>query len=212
MMRLLGLVVVLVCAAAVAACSAEQDPATSAARSPGEELIQERVPDPARATPKARSSWRKARYIPVDEAVARLQPYVDVPIVLPRDREAGLPNLRGWLADPKYLEWGSVDGARAGNLKLVKGQKILLISYGRATFDGCGGRDFAIRTKVSGQPALLTTVPRNLWSAVIWPVTPGGSTGRYGLTGTFEGWQLVKLAESMESARLEAIEGRHGCL
>ncbi len=51
-----------------------------------------------------RRDWRKPRYISIAAAIRRLEPHVDVPIVLPRDAEAGLPSLKGWLADPKYLD------------------------------------------------------------------------------------------------------------
>jgi hypothetical protein len=132
-------------------------------------------------------------------------------VVLPRDRPAGLPDFKGWLADPNYLDWDRVDGLRAGELGLRNGRRILLISYGVATFDGCGGRDHAVRTNVLGRPALLYLVRGDLWSHLIWPVTPSGSIGRYGLAGTFEGWQMVRLAESMEPATLEMV-GSDGCL
>lgn len=162
-------------------------------------------------TPEESTPWRKARYISVEEAVRTLQAHVDVPVVLPRDKFAGLPNLKGWLADPKYLKWSRAGGNRIGGLKLLKGHRMLILSYGLAGFDGCGGRDFAIETNVLGQPALVTQASKHLWSHVIWPVTDKGSTGRYGITGTFEGWQMVKFAESMELARLEATEVSRHC-
>ncbi|MBW3595592.1 MAG: hypothetical protein KY391_08445, partial [Actinobacteria bacterium] len=90
------------------------------------------------------------------EAVARLQPRIDVPIVLPRDRFAGLPNLKGWMVDPKYLDVNRVGGIRVGTLVLRKKDQILHIHYGYSTFDGCGGPDTAIETNVAGQPALLS--------------------------------------------------------
>ena len=140
-----------------------------------------------------------------------LQAHVDVPVVLPRDKFAGLPNLKGWLADPKYLDWRRVDGLRIGGLTLRKGRKILLLAYGMAGFDGCGDRDHAVETNVLGEPALLSQSPKHLWSQIMWPVTETGSTGRYGITGTFEGWQMIKFAESMELARLEATEVSRHC-
>ena len=165
----------------------------------------------ATPTPEESTPWRKARYISVEEAVRRLQAHVDVPVVLPRDKFAGLPDLKGWLADPKYLKWNRAGGLRIGGLKLLKGHRMLILSYGLAGFDGCGGRDFAIETNVLGQPALVTQASKHLWSHVIWPVTDKGTTGRYGITGTFEGWQMVRLAESMELARLEATEVSRHC-
>lgn len=155
--------------------------------------------------------WRKARFISVDEAVRRLQAHVDVPVILPRNKLAGLPNLKGWLADPKYLDWRRVDGLRIGGMTLRKGRQILLLSYGLAGFDGCGDRSHAVETNVLGQPALLSQSPNLVWSQVMWPVTDTGSTGRYGIAGTFEGWQMVRFAESMELARLEAMEASRHC-
>lgn len=145
------------------------------------------------------------------EAVERLQRHVDVPVVLPHDKMAGLPNLRGWLADPKYLEWGTTDGVRAGTLTIRKGRQILILSYGLAGFDGCVSRDHAIETNVLGHPALLTQSREAVWSHLLWPVTKTGSTGRYGITGTFEGWVMVRLAESMELARLDALDTAKSC-
>lgn len=162
-------------------------------------------------TPEEPTPWRKARYISVAEAVETLQAHVDVPVVLPRNKFAGLPDLKGWLADPKYLDWRRVDGLRIGGMKILKGRKMLLLSYGLAGFDGCGDRSHAVETNVLGEPALLSQSPKHLWSQVMWPVTDTGSTGRYGITGTFEGWQMVKFAESMELARLAATEVSRHC-
>lgn len=167
-------------------------------------------PFPSRLSSRSKS-WRKDRYISVDEAVQRLQPHVDVSVVLPQDKAAGLPSLEGWLADPKYLDWRTEEGLRIGELRLIKGRQILLLSYGLAGFDGCGGRDHAIETEVLGQPALVSQASGHLWSQIIWPVTETGSTGRYDITGTFGGWQMVRFAESMELARLEAMEASKGC-
>ena len=124
---------------------------------------------------------------------------------------AGLPNLKGWLADPKYLYWATADEVRSGTLTLRKGRQILILSYGRAVFDGCGGRDHAIETNVLGRSALLSQVREHVWSEVLWPVTEKGSTGRYGITGTFDGWAMVRLAESMELARIEAMDLSKSC-
>lgn len=38
-----------------------------------------------------------------------------------------------------------------------------------------------------------------------------GVNRRYGITGTFEGWQMIKFAESMELARLAATEISRNC-
>lgn len=154
---------------------------------------------------------RAGRFISVAAAVRRLQPHVDVPVVLPRDGRAGLPSLEGWLADTKYLDWQTNDGIRTGTMKLRKGNQILILTYGLAGFDGCGGRDHAIETNVLGRPGLVTQAREHLWSHVIWPVTETGSTGRYGITGTFEGWAMVRLAESMEVARIRALDSHRGC-
>ena len=166
------------------------------------------VPTPE---PEEQKSWRKARYISVEEAVETLQAHVDVPVVLPRDEFAGLPNLKGWLADPKYLKWSRVDGKRIGGMTIRTDGRILILNYGLAGFDGCSGREHAVETNVLDQPALVSQSTEAIWSHVLWPVTDTGSTGRYGITGTFEGWQMVRLAESMELARLAAIDVTRAC-
>ncbi|HVF52370.1 MAG TPA: hypothetical protein VNC78_02060 [Actinomycetota bacterium] len=86
----------------------------------------------------------------------------------------------------------------------------LSIQYGHATFDGCGG-DHVIETDVLGQRALLYVVTGARWAELIWPVKPGRVTGRWGLTGSFSGWEIIQLAESMELARLEAADRSHSC-
>ena len=159
---------------------------------------------------KPKDSWRKPRFISVQEAVERLQPHVDVSVVLPRDRIAGLASLKGWLADPKYLDWNTVEGVRAGGLVIRKGKEILHLSYGLAGFDGCGDRSMAIETTVVDQPALVNP-SGDRWSTVLWPVTKTGSTGRYGISGTFQAAAMLRLAESMELARLEALDVDRGC-
>ncbi len=160
---------------------------------------------------KEREGWIKPRYISVREAVKRLEPHVDVPVVLPRSAAAGLPNLDGWLADPKYLEWNEVEGVKAAGVTIRKGRKILLLSYGLASFDGCGDRSTSEETSVLGQPALIGDSRSHVWSHILWPVTPRGSTGRYGIAGTFEPEDMILLAESMERRRLEALHHARGC-
>ncbi|MDQ4065252.1 MAG: hypothetical protein M3161_04325 [Actinomycetota bacterium] len=139
----------------------------------------------------------------------RLQPRVDVPVVLPRD-DVALPSLKGWLADPRYLEWNTVDGVRVGTLTIRKDKQILILSYGLAGFDGCGGRESAIETTVLDEPALVNP-SSDRWSTVIWPVTETGSTGRYGISGSFNAVMMLRLAESMELARLEAMDVTKSC-
>lgn len=168
------------------------------------------TPSPQATKTDDKKSWRKPRFISVAEAVKRLQRHVDVPVGLPRDRRAGLPNLKGWLADPKYLDWKKVDGVRAGGMKIRRGKEMLILSYGLAGFDGCGDRSMAIETNVVDQPALVNPSGRR-WSTVIWPVTPTGSTGRYGISGTFDAVAMLRLAESMELARLEEVDVTRGC-
>jgi hypothetical protein len=124
---------------------------------------------------------------------------------------AGLPNLKGWFADPKYLDWNTVDGTRAGTMKLVKRKQMLILSYGLAGFDGCGDRTMAIETNVLGEPALVTQSREYVWSHVMWPVTATGSTGRFGITGTFDAVAMIRLAESMELARIEALDVAKHC-
>lgn len=147
--------------------------------------------------------WRRG--IPSDRALALLQRHVDVPVVAPS-------LLRGlWTASRKYIDWARHDGLRVGSVELRHRDQILHISYGAAGFDGCGG-DSAIQTKVLGRRALVSTARGALWSTLIWPVAEGETTGRYGLSGTFEPAQLLTLAESMELQRLEAAAGAHqGC-
>ena len=38
-----------------------------------------------------------------------------------------------------------------------------------------------------------------------------GFDGRFGITVTFEGWEMVRLAESMELARVEAMNVNKSC-
>lgn len=141
----------------------------------------------------------------------RLQRHVDVPVVLPTSVPAGLPDLRGWYADPKYLGWENVDGVRTGSLKIRKGEQLLILSYGLSTFDGCGDRTSAEEVEVLGQPALLSEAREHVWSTVLWPVTATGSIGRYGISGTFDGESMLRLAESIERERLHALGAVKHC-
>jgi hypothetical protein len=108
----------------VAGCSAG-DAAPRAARTP-EPSLEAPAPTPSPET----EDWRKDRYIPVWEAVARLRRHVDFPVVLPRDRLAGLRRYRRWLADPKYTEWTRRGGVTVGTLKLVARRAYLLLDFG----------------------------------------------------------------------------------
>ena len=177
-------------------------------------------PPAARQTPKAASEatpepsqepkdWRKPRYVSVRAAVERLAAHVDVPVVLPRDRLAGIRSYRGWLADPMHIMWDVHGREGSGVLHLISRRNNLWIEYGYAIPDGCGGRDTAIPTDVLGEPALLWAYPGH--SSIIWPVRPHGRTGRYGLSGSFDGYQILRLAEAMETALREAPGHDPGC-
>jgi len=96
-------------------------------------------------------------------------------------------------------------------MQLVRNKQILILDYGYSSFDGCGGRDTAVETNVAGQPALLSTMARDEWSTLIWPVTTTGNTGTYGLHGTFEDWEMIRLAESMDAARAGGPAEDQGC-
>lgn len=172
-------------------------------------VISQATPAPTPEPSEEPKDWRKPRYITVREAVARLDPHVDVPIVLPRDRLAGIRTYRGWLADPKHVSWDQHGREGAGALHLTSRRNYLWIEYGYAIPDGCGGRDTAIPTDVLGEPALLWAYPGH--SSIIWPVRPHGRTGRFGLSGSFDGYQILRLAESMETALREAPTHDPGC-
>jgi hypothetical protein len=158
-----------------------------------------------------KKDWRKPRFISVVEAIRRLQPHVDVPVVAPRVRLVGAAGLKAWMADPKYLDWNVVDGRRIGGMTLRKKNRILILSYGLSGFDGCGDRTMAIETNVLGEPALINISEGHEWTTVLWPVTDTGSTGRYGISGTFYPEAMMRLAESMELARLEAVDHQKAC-
>lgn len=194
-MRSIGIVFV---ALVVGACSSvEERPKTHASVAPSPET----AADPG--------DWRRPRYIPVREAVARLARHVDVPVVLPRDH-LSVRNYRGWLADPNDIEWRRHRGVTVGSLHVMKGKDHLWISYGYAIPDGCGGRDTAIPTEVRGDPALLWAYDRD-HSSIIWPVRRHGRIGRFELSGSFAGFQILRLAESMETKIRAAASRDPGC-
>jgi hypothetical protein len=163
------------------------------------------------AEPAQSPAPRKQRAIPVHVALARLRRHVDVPVVLPRDRLAGLRNYRGWVADRKYLEWERRGGRTVGTLVLRRDHRVLWIRYGYAEPDGCGGRDTAVPTEVLGEPALLWVVRGGVWSEIVWPVRPRGHVGSYGLAGSFDAPDMLRLAESMETALRKAPARDDGC-
>ncbi|MDQ4064428.1 MAG: hypothetical protein M3161_00080 [Actinomycetota bacterium] len=123
----------------------------------------------------------------------------------------GQAGIKAWLADPKYLDWNVVDGIRTGGMTIRHRNRILIFSYGLAGFDGCGDRTMALETNVLGQPALINIAEGSEWTTILWPVTAEGSTGRYGISGTFYAEPMMRLAESMELARLEAVDHQRSC-
>lgn len=88
---------------------------------------------------------------------------------------------------------------------------MLIFSYGLSSFDGCGDRTSATEVQILGQPALVWEAREHVWSMVLWPVTDTGSSGRYGITGTFDGASILVLAESMERERLDAVDVTKHC-
>jgi hypothetical protein len=163
------------------------------------------------ASMAAAKGWRKDRYISVDDAIGRLQPHVDVPVVMPKMKVAYLPRLDRWLADPEDLIWSEENGVLDGEMKLIHRNRILIFSFGLVTFDGCGGTDLAVPTQVGEHPALLFVTKHGTWSQIVWPMLPGQNTGTYGLAGTLEAWQAYQLAQSMEHARQDLPQGTGGC-
>ncbi|HYP24909.1 MAG TPA: hypothetical protein VEV43_15180 [Actinomycetota bacterium] len=168
------------------------------------------TPVPANPEPSGEPrDWRRPRYVPVREAVDRLARHVDVPVVLPR-HGVFLRSYRGWLADPKHLSWSRRGDETVGSLHLISRRDYLWISYGYAVPDGCGDRSSAVPTEVLGEPALLWHHSGD-HSTIFWPVRPHGRIGRFGLSGSFLGHEIHRLAESMETQIRAAPRHDPGC-
>src|SRR5205807_6460533 len=129
-----------------------------------------------------------AHFTSIRAAVAFIQAHVHVPVKVPSPLP---PKLRLATRHPVYLGTGEGEIPKA-QLDLARGaRKHLIIEYGTAVFDGCGG-DEARAVRVAGGPAMLNSShePSGPWSEVIWPATPHHLLGRYGLTGNFSGPEI----------------------
>jgi hypothetical protein len=155
---------------------------------------------------KERRRWRLAipdpRYETIARALAAIDARLDIPIVLPS-------GLEDWRLGPRpaiYFHAGSAQ------LDIRRGpRKILIVQFGRAGFDGCGG-DSAVPVTIGRQPGMANESKgadgsdRYVWSSVIWPATRKNLMGRYGLSGTFTKKAIVEMARSMERARVAMME------
>ncbi len=140
------------------------------------------------------------RFASIEEAVAFLETKVDVPVVLPK----ALPKGTRLTADPVYRV--GFNGLYGWSLSLAFGvQGSILLSYGLAIFDGCGG-DSAKPVDIAGRAGLINdghhgAVP---YADVIWPVADGTAEGRYGVSATLPRERVIAMAVSMERSRVEA--------
>lgn len=98
----------------------------------------------------------------------------------------------------------------SGRLELRFGAKgHLIIDFGRAGFDGCGG-DGAAEVEINGVEGLMLAKDRYPWGQIIWPAQPGDSQATYGIYGSLRGPELLELARSMQLG-LEGEGTRAGC-
>jgi hypothetical protein len=144
-------------------------------------------------------------------AVAFIQRHVDVPVVVPDPLPEGTR-----LVGRKPVFVSSFEGRVHAQLGLRFGESgQITLQYGVAGFDGCGG-DSATPTRVGSQPAMINEAdPRSgayPYATVIWPATPDHMEGRYGISATGTGPEVLAMAESMERARVAmGTEEPPGC-
>jgi hypothetical protein len=122
---------------------------------------------------------------------------VSVPVLLP-------PNLPGGahLASHDALYSARYGKKTAWFLQLEwPDKRHLFLQYGVALFDGCGG-DTAKPVQIGNQPGMIYVSPGHRWSDLIWPATRKHLQGVYGLAGSFTREGILRLARSMERARV----------
>ena len=133
---------------------------------------------------------------------------MDIPVVIPTELPAGAH------LDPEDpVSVGRSGERRTAGLHLVFGiKKHLYIAYGVVGWDGCGPIDPKVVT-IGNQRGLMKTYPPHIWSQVVWPATPSHVRGAYGIYGSVTGAHILRMARSMERARVELLRrlGHHNC-
>lgn len=138
------------------------------------------------------------------QATAFLQRELTVPFMPP----AGIP-ASSHLSGQALRVWGSPGGQTTGQLDVMvptsTGTHKVTFSYGQGGF-GCGSDPVA--TTVAGTRA-VTASPRSIkdWDAtpeVVWPATPGDTSGPFSVAGNVSRRELFAIAEAMEAERRTA--------
>jgi hypothetical protein len=164
-------------------------------------------PEPRRARFEVPTE-KQPRVASLRQAVRIAGRHVAVPVNLPSPlpRGARLDGRR-----PLYL--ADSQGERSADLFLaVPDRGTMLIQWGSAGFDGCGG-DTAKPVRIGGDRGLILIhrYKRLINAQIIWPARKGSIEGTYGISGQFRRGRIVALAESMSPARPPRAGGLEGC-
>jgi hypothetical protein len=139
-------------------------------------------------------------------AVSRLERRLGLPILLPTKLPQG-----SLLDSRKGVSFFRYGNHWSGRLSFVFGsRKHVLIDYGVALFDGCGG-DTAEPISVNGKPGLILPSRSATWTQLIWPATVKHPRGLYGVTGSLTRAQAIAIAESMSAVTNPTTTAPVGC-
>ena len=151
-------------------------------------------PSPSPSVSPTPSPSPTGRFSSIEDAVAFIDTKVAVPVLLPDPLPEGTQ-----LAERHPVEIAKYPGGpTTAALNLVYGDDgELRIEYGAPTFGDCEGHyDSIDEVKVNDDPAILAVSSDN--STVLWPATFKRIQGKYKISGTFTGEEILALAESMQ--------------
>lgn len=143
----------------------------------------------------------------IEHAVAYLAKRLKVDVALPRELPSGIH-----LAQGQSVTVDRDGNIESGRLALRYGKKgHLILDYGRAIFDGCGG-DGAQVVDVNGVAGLLLAKDQYPWTQIIWPAEPGDREATYGIYGSLRAGAMLEMARSMQLTVEDGAEKTEGCL
>ncbi len=137
----------------------------------------------------------------VDQALRQVRRVVDVRVVFPSVLRRSV-NVHKVYMDP---------GRGSAQLSLRSdGGDIIILTYGVAEFDGCGG-DRAEEVTIGRADGLLLTSVGAKWIQVIWPATKDWMRGTYGVAGSLSQREALALARLMSHEAAPTARRPSGC-
>lgn len=164
--------------------------------------------EPTKKHEDSRHRHRRAAIGSMQEALAKIQSHLGIPVVLPHNLSG-----KAHVDRPRAVSGGGRWFTLHFHVGTGRDRQWVSVQYGRAMFDGCG-EDTARQVTILGVPALLNSsrVQGAFSTDLIWPATHANFEGDYGLSTSYSPTETVRLAASMiAAARVRGFGSEGNC-